>query len=151
MANLKEKVKQKNRKKKVTIVLADDHKMVREGIRFLLESENDFSVIGEAANGLDAVKMVNKLLPDVLVTDLQMDGLNGLDVMKKVRDDCPETKTIILSMHGSDAFVKEAIRSGASGYVLKDSTYDDLVNAIREGISGGCYLSPPLDKEKFGL
>ena len=135
----------------ITIVLAEDHKMVRQGIRSLLESEHDFRVVGEAENGLEAVRMVSSLLPDILVTDLGMDGMNGLEVTKKVRDYCPNTKTIILSMHGNDAFVREAIKSGAKGYVLKDSTYDDLVAAIRQGVSGGYYLSPPLVKERFGL
>jgi DNA-binding NarL/FixJ family response regulator len=141
----------KGLRNKVTIVLAEDHKMVRQGIRSLLETEKDFCIVGEAENGLEAVRMVSNLLPDVLVTDLGMDGMNGLEVTKKVRDYCPKTKTIILSMHGNDAFVREAIKSGARGYVLKESTYDDLVAAIRIGLSGGYYLSPPLTREKFGI
>ncbi len=135
----------------VTIVVAEDHKMVRQGIRALLESEVDFRVVGEAANGLEAVRMVNNLAPDVLVTDIGMDGMNGLEVTKRVRDNCPKTKTVVLSMHGNDAFVREALKSGARGYVLKEATFDELVRAIREGLNGRYYLSPPLSREKFGI
>ena len=127
-----------------TIVLADDHHIVRQGLRALLEVETDLQVIGEAGDGLEAVRNVETLNPSVLVLDLMMPGLNGLDVLKQIKRRAPQTHIVILSMYANEAYVVEAFSNGASGYVLKDSSSADLVQAVREAAAGRNYLSPPL-------
>lgn len=129
-----------------TIVLADDHHVVRQGLRALLEAEPAFRVIGEAGDGLDAVQQVERLRPDVLVLDLMMPGLSGLEVTRQVRQRSPKTRVVILSMHANEAYVLEALRAGAAAYVLKESTSVELVHAIHEAIAGRRYLSPPLSE-----
>jgi two-component system response regulator NreC len=129
-----------------TIVLADDHHIVRQGLRALLEAEPDFAVAGEAADGLAVADLVERLKPDVLVLDLMMPGLNGLDVVRQVKRRSPQTRVIILSMHANEAYVLEALRNGVAGYVLKDSTASDLAQAVREAAAGRRYLSPPLSE-----
>lgn len=129
-----------------TIVLADDHQIVRQGLRALLESEPDFQLLGEAGDGLEAVQLIERLRPQVLVLDLMMPGLNGLEVTRQVTKRSPETRVIILSMHSDQAYVLEALRNGAAGYVLKDSSTDDLIQAVHEVIAGRRYLSPPLSE-----
>jgi two-component system response regulator NreC len=131
---------------KITIVLADDHRVVREGLRALLEAESDLNVIGDAGDGLSAIRLVNRLKPDVLVLDLMMPGLNGQEVTRQVRKSSPKTHVIVLSMHSSEPYVMEVLRNGAAGYVLKDASYTDLIRAIREVMAGWRYLSPPLSE-----
>jgi len=129
---------------KITIVLADDHQVVRQGLRALLEAEGDLKVVGEAGDGLQAIQRVALLCPRVLVLDLMMPGLNGLDVMRQLRKGSPHTQVVILSMYANEAYVLEALSHGASAYVLKDATSADLVHAVREAAAGRRYLSPPL-------
>ncbi|MDP2931890.1 MAG: response regulator transcription factor [Chloroflexota bacterium] len=136
-------------KKQLNIVLADDHKIVRQGVRLLLESEPDFHIVGEAANGADATRLVEQLKPDVLVVDLKMPGLSGIDVAKRVAASSPNTRVIILSMYSSEAYVLAALEAGAKGYVLKESSSNELVQAIRHAISGRRYLSPPLSEQSI--
>src|SRR5258708_12974930 len=132
-----------------TIVLADDHHIVRQGLRALLEVENDLKVVGEAGDGLEAVQNVEALNPKVLVLDLMMPGLNGLDVLKQIKKRSPHTHIVILSMYANEAYVLEALSNGASGYVLKDSSSADLVLAVREAAAGRRYLTPPLSAPSF--
>jgi len=127
-----------------TIVLADDHQIVRQGLRALLEAEPGFRVIGEAGNGLEAVRLVERLEPNVLVLDLMMPGLNGLEVGRQINKRLPQTRIVILSMHDNEAYVLRALRNGATAYVLKDSSATDLGQAVREAAAGRRYLSPPL-------
>jgi DNA-binding NarL/FixJ family response regulator len=127
-----------------TVVLADDHQVVREGLRLLLESQPGLTVVGETSDGLQVADLVDALKADVLVTDLIMPGLGGLDVAREVKRRSPRTRIVILSMHSSDAFVLQALRNGASAYVLKSSSAADLVQAIHEVLAGRRYLSPPL-------
>jgi DNA-binding NarL/FixJ family response regulator len=129
-----------------TIMLADDHKIVRQGLRVLLEAEPDFHLVGEAGDGLEAVQMIERLRPDVLVLDLMMPGLSGIEVARQVSKRSPQTCVIILSMHANEAYVLEALRNGAVGYVLKDSSADELVQAVREVIAGRRFLSSPLSE-----
>lgn len=129
-----------------TIVLADDHQLVRQGLRALLEAETDFTVIGEAHDGFAAIEMVKRVRPNVLVLDLMMPGLNGLEVARQLTKQSTQTKMVILSMYASEAYVLESLVNGASAYVLKDSDSADLVHAVREVMAGRRYLSPPLSE-----
>ncbi len=129
------------------VLLVDDHKILRQGLRLLLESEPDIEVIGEAADGAEAVAMVTDLHPDVLIADLRMPGLNGIELTSIVRECSPETITVVLSMYADEVYVRKAIQAGAKGYVLKESSYDELVIAIREAMAGRCFISPGLNLE----
>ena len=129
-----------------TILLADDHRIVRQGLRALLEAEPDFSLVGETGDGLEAIQLAERLQPDIIVLDLMMPGISGLEATRQIGDNCPQTRIIILSMHADEAYVLETLRNGASGYVLKDSSADDLVRAVREVEAGRRYLSPPLSE-----
>lgn len=134
-----------------TIVLADDHHIVRQGLRALLVSEPNFQLVGETGDGLQAVRLVERLQPNVLITDVIMPGLNGLEVTRQVVKCSPQTRVIVLSMHANDAYVVEALKNGAAGYVLKDSQACDLVQAIKAVAAGGRYLSPPLSERELEL
>jgi RNA polymerase sigma factor (sigma-70 family) len=127
----------------ISIMLADDHQIVRQGLQAMLEAEPDMKVIGGVADGLAVSDSVEQLRPDVLILDLMMPGLNGLDVTRLVRQRSPKVRVIILSMHANEAYVIQALRNGASGYVLKDASTDTLVEAIRDVMAGKRYLSPP--------
>lgn len=131
----------------ITILLADDHSIVRQGLRALLEVEPDFCIVGEAADGLEVTQLIVYLRPDVLVLDLMMPGLDGLEVTRRVNQRSPQTRIIILSMYGNEAYVVEVLRNGAAGYVLKKSTADELVRAVRAVVAGQRYLSPPLSEQ----
>lgn len=128
------------------IVLADDHQIVRQGLKSLLETEPDFKIVGEAGDGIEAAQLIERLHPDVAVLDMMMGGINGLEVTRQVQKRSPDTKVVILSMYGNEAYVLEALRAGAKGYVLKGSTSEELVRAIREAMAGRHYLSPPLSE-----
>ncbi|MBI2460276.1 MAG: response regulator transcription factor [Candidatus Rokubacteria bacterium] len=130
----------------IGIVLADDHTLIRQALRGLLEAEPDLRIVGEAADGLEAVRLVERLQPNVLVVDILMPGLNGLDVTRQVRQESPSTQVVVLSMHATEAYVLEALRHGATGYVLKDSTSAELIQAVREAAAGRRYLSSPLSR-----
>jgi len=128
----------------ITIALADDHHIFRQGLRALLQSESDFKVIGEAGDGLEGLELAERLNPDVFVIDVMMPGLNGLDVTRQLSKSRPRTRIVVLSMYSNEAYVLEALSNGASAYVLKDARPSDLVQAVREVHSGKEYLSPPL-------
>src|SRR5437879_1976265 len=129
-----------------TIVLAGDHLIVRQSLRALLEAEPDFRVIGEAGDGSQAVQLVERLRPQVLVLDLLIPGLSGLEVARQVRQRTPETRVIVLSMHANEAYVLEALRHGAAAYVVKETSSTELVQAVRAVVAGRRYLSPPLSE-----
>jgi two-component system response regulator NreC len=135
----------------VTILLADDHPFVRRGARNLLEAETDFSVVGEAEDGLQAVQMAERLRPDVLIVDIMMPNLNGFEVLKQVSHRSPNTRKIVLSMQSADPYVVKAFQSGASGYILKDSAPDELINAIRHVLLDNKYLSPKLPERLIAI
>jgi DNA-binding NarL/FixJ family response regulator len=132
---------------RVTIILADDHHVVRQAIRKLLETEPGFQVIAEAPDGLKALDLALKHKPDVLVLDLMMPGLGGMEVTRQVVKRQPHTRVVILSMHMNEAHVLEALRSGVHGYVRKDATAPDLIKAIRDVADGHLYLSPPFSDQ----
>ncbi len=129
-----------------TIVLADDHQVLRQGLKLLLEAEPDFCVVGEVGNGLEVEDLVQQLQPDVLVLDLMMPGLAGLEVVRRVTAKSAHTSVVILSMYSNEGFVLEALKNGATAYVLKQSSSSDVVNAVREAVNGRRYLSPPLSE-----
>jgi two-component system, NarL family, response regulator NreC len=130
----------------ITIILADDHHIVRQGVRALLESEPGFTVVGEASDGLKAINLISTLKPRILLADLMMPGLNGLEVTRQAGKVSPQTRVIILSMYLNEPYVIEALQNGAFGYVLKECNVSDLIHAIREVASGRHYLSPPLSE-----
>jgi two-component system response regulator NreC len=129
-----------------SIVLADDHSIVRQGLRSLLEAEPDFKVTGEAADGIEAVRLCEELHPDVLVVDMVMKGMNGIEVTRQVTKSCPDIAIVVLSMYDNENYVVEALQSGAKAYVVKETTASELVRAIREARVGHRYLSPPLSE-----
>jgi DNA-binding NarL/FixJ family response regulator len=131
---------------KIRILLADDHQVVREGFRALLEAEADFDIVAETGDGLDAVRLAEQHKPQVLVVDLMMPGLNGLEVARQITQRLPRTRIVVLSMHANEAYVLEALKNGASAYVLKDASAAELVRAVREANAGRRYLSPPLSE-----
>jgi len=128
----------------ITVFIADDHAVVRDGLRLLLEEQPDIKVIGDASNGRDAVRQVAQLCPDVLIADVAMPELNGIEVTQKISETCAFTRVIILSMYSTSEHIFRALQSGASGYLLKEAAGIEVVNAIREVHSGGRYLSKKL-------
>lgn len=130
----------------ITIVLADDHPIVRQGLRTLLAAEPGYQVVGEAADGLAAVRLADQLRPDVLVVDLMMPGLGGLEVTRRVRAMAEPPHVVVLSMHADEIYVLDALRSGAAAYVLKDNDTAELITAVRVVTLGQRYLSPPLSE-----
>ena len=127
-------------------MLADDHPVVRQGLRALLEAEQDFTIVGEAADGLEVAGLVERLRPNVLVLDLMLPGLGGIEVTRQICHRFPQTRVVILSMYANEAYVLEALRNGAAGYVIKEASAAQLVQAVREVSAGRRYLSPPLSE-----
>jgi DNA-binding NarL/FixJ family response regulator len=126
----------------ITIVLADDHAVVREGLRALLETRPDLSVVGDAANGLDAIEAAQRLQPSVVIMDISMPEMNGIDAAAEIRRTCPAVQVVILSVHATSEHVFRAMRGGAMGYVLKESAGQEVVDAVRAVNAGRRYLSP---------
>lgn len=128
----------------IRIVLADDHRIVRDGLAALLRREPGFEVVGEAEDGLSAVRLACDLKPDVLVTDLAMPGLNGIEAIRRVRTEAPSVQVLCLSVHDEHRMVLAGIDAGAAGYVLKDASFEELAQAIRKVMARQIYLSPGL-------
>jgi two-component system, NarL family, response regulator NreC len=127
---------------KITILLADDHRVVRQGLRVLLEKEPDFDIVGEASNGLEALRCIEKLRPAVAIVDLAMPQLNGLEVTREITHRRLPSRVLLLSAHSNEQYVLNALKNGAFGYVLKSSAVDELVRAIRHVHLGMRYLPP---------
>jgi DNA-binding NarL/FixJ family response regulator len=130
----------------VTVLLADDHPIVRQGLRHLLEAEPDVKIVGEASDGLQAVQLAEKYKPNVLIVDIMMPGLNGLEVVRQAKERSPATCSIVLSMQSADVYVVEALKAGAVGYVLKETGPSELVDAVQQVLQGRRYLSPRLSE-----
>jgi two-component system, NarL family, response regulator NreC len=128
----------------ISILLADDHKIFRESLRILLERHEDFQIIGEAANGQQAVNFTNRLQPNVVVLDLSMPGLSGSEVIQQIKDRHPNIRIVVLSAHEEENFVASAFQFGADAYVFKEQSVADLVQAVRSVLSGEHYVSPYL-------
>ncbi len=131
---------------KIRVVLADDHTVVRQGFRSLLQEDKSIDVVGEAENGRDAVLMVKKYLPDVVVLDISMPILNGVQATRQIRKFNPKIKILVLSMYKDEEYVREVFQAGALGYILKQTTGSDLISAIKEVNRGNAYLSPSIAK-----
>ncbi len=127
-----------------TLVLVDDHHIVRHGLRSLLESEPDLSVVGEAASGFEGIRLADRLQPDVLVCDLEMAGLSGFEVTTEVRKCSPKTAVVIISEHADDKYAIEALRCGAKAYIMKNAPTHEVTTGIREVSDGRRYLCPSL-------
>jgi len=128
----------------IRVLVADDHAIVRTGIRHVLESEPGFAVVGEASNGAEAIELAQSLQPDVAVLDISMPGASGLQVTQELRRLAPETRVLILSMHDNTEYVLESVRAGAHGYILKDTAATELRGAIHAVRRGESYFSPPI-------
>ena len=128
----------------ITVVLADDHPIVRQGLRHLLENDPELNVVGEAGDGIETVQLVETLKPDILVVDMMMPGLNGLEVLRQLKKLSPLTHAIVLSMQSANAYVVEALNLGADGYVLKDTGPSELAEAIHTVVRGDRYISAKL-------
>jgi two-component system response regulator NreC len=128
--------------KPLSILLADDHAVVRNGFRHILTAEWDMEVVGEAANGREAVDMAEQLKPDVVVMDVTMPELNGIEASRRISKTCPRTRILALSMHKDAVYVREILRAGAHGYLLKDSSQNDFLSAVRAVAVGKGWLSP---------
>ena len=128
----------------IRILLADDHKITRQGLRSLLDKEFDMEVVAEAEQGRTAVRLVRELSPQVVIMDVTMPDLNGVEAARQIVSEFPDVKIIALSMHSDSLFVTEMLRSGASGYLLKDCAFEELARAIRTVVAGKTYLSPSI-------
>ena len=126
------------------VLIADDHKIVREGLKTLIDKQETMQVVAEAENGLDAVQIARKLRPDVVIMDLGMPQMNGIEATREVTAHDPEIKVIALSMHSDKRFVLQMIKAGASGYLLKDSAFEELITAIKTVVANQSYLSPKI-------
>ena len=129
----------------IAVFIADDHTVVRDGLRLLIETQSDMKVVSEASNGREAARQVLRTNPDVVIMDLAMPELNGVEATRQIRENCPATKVIILSMHSSSEHIFQALKAGAHGYLLKESAGMEVISAIRVVHSGKRYLS-----EKIG-
>lgn len=128
----------------IRILLADDHKITRQGLRSLLDENDDMEVLAEAENGRDAIELARKLNPDVIIMDVSMPDLNGVEATRQIIQDNHDVRVIALSMHSDTLFVSEMLKSGASGYLLKDCAFQELEQAIRTVMDGKAYLSPSI-------
>ena len=128
----------------ITVVLVDDHAVVRSGIRLLLDRQEDIEVIGEAGNAKDALFRARALKPDVILLDVVMPGESGIEVLPRLLEESPETKVLVLSMQDDPSYVREAFAAGAQGYVLKEAADEEVVSAVREIAKGGRYVHPSL-------
>src|SRR5256886_11199570 len=131
---------------KITVFLADDHTVVRQGLRALLSSEEDMEIVGEAENGRQAVQVVKKLLPDVVVMDIAMPVLNGLEATRQITRTVPSAKVLVLSSYSDDEYVQQLTEAGAAGYLVKQTAANDLLKAIREAYKGNAFFSPSIAK-----
>jgi two-component system response regulator NreC len=135
----------------VTVLLADDHPIVRQGMRNLLEADAGLLVVGEAEDGLQAVQLAEQHKPDVVIVDMMMPRLNGLEAIRQITARVPHTRCIVLSMQSADPYIVQALKAGAAGYVLKDSAPNEIANAIHQVLNGKRYLSPQLSEKLIDL
>lgn len=131
----------------ISILLADDHEIFRQGLNMLLGTRSDYKIVGEASDGDETINKVHQLKPDLLIVDMVMPGINGIEIIKQLLAQFPEIRIIVLSLHDDENYVVNALRNGASGYVLKESSTADLIHAIDVVMRGQRFLSPSLDEK----
>jgi DNA-binding NarL/FixJ family response regulator len=129
------------------IVIAEDHTILREGLRSLLSSSPDFEVVGEAEDGREAIRCVEKLKPDLILTDLSMPRMNGMEAIREIKKQSPKTKILVLTVHKTEEYILATLKAGADGYLLKDSTHTELIMAVKNVISGKHYISPGISEK----
>ena len=132
---------------KVRIVIAEDHTILREGLRSLLSSNANFEVVGEAGDGREAIRQVKKLKPDLILSDLSMPKMNGMEAIKEIKRESPATKILVLTVHRAEEYILATFRAGADGYLLKDSTHSELLMAVKKVLSGTHYISPEISEK----
>ena len=132
---------------KLKIVIAEDHKILREGLKSLLRTIEDLDIVGEAADGLEAIRCVENYHPELLLLDLSMPKMNGISVIRDIKSRFPETKILVLTIHESEDYILESFHSGLDGYCLKDANYSELLIAIRSVLDGKTYLSPSISEK----
>lgn len=130
----------------IRILIADDHSIVRKGLRSTLEEEPDYKVVGEAANGREAVRIAEQLVPDVAIVDIGMPQLNGIEATNQIQKLSPKTRVLILSMHSDETYILRALTAGAKGYLLKDTAENDILAAVHAVVQGKAYFSPAIAK-----
>lgn len=135
---------------KVTVVLAEDHTILREGLRALLCAGEEFEVVGEASDGRQAIRTAASLQPQLVLLDLSMPGMNGLEALKEIKKQCPKTKVVVLTVHSAEEYVLATLKAGAEGYILKDASATELLLALRNVVSGRPYLSPGIADKVIG-
>jgi DNA-binding NarL/FixJ family response regulator len=133
-------------KNTLRVLIVDDHTIVRQGLRKLLEAEGDIEIVGEASDGREAVTKATDMQPAVVLLDISMPGLNGLEAIRQILKRSPKTRVLVLSMHKNEAYVLQALRNGASGYVLKEAASEEIVTALRALGRGESYLSPSISR-----
>jgi len=132
---------------KVRIVIAEDHTILREGLRSLLSSSANFEIIGEAGDGREAIRQAKKFKPDLILTDLSMPKMNGMEAIKEIKRESPATKVLVLTVHRAEEYILATFRAGADGYLLKDSTHSELLMAVKKVLSGTHYISPEISEK----
>lgn len=132
---------------KKRVLIAEDHTLLRAGLKIMLSQEEDLEVVGEADNGKEAIRAVSLLAPDLVLMDLTMPGTNGMEAMVEIKKRFPETRILVLTIHKTDEYIQEALRAGADGYVLKDASQDELRLAVRSVLSGKSYLSADVSEK----
>lgn len=131
----------------ITVIIADDHTIVRSGVRMLLEAESDFKVVGEALNGLEALELAETLKPDVILMDITMPNMDGLEATRQIKTRFPSINVLVLTMHRSDEYFFEMLKAGASGYILKGAKTSELINAVRVVHRGDVFLYPSMTQK----
>ncbi len=134
----------------IRVLIVEDHETVREGLRLIIDTQEDMQVCGEAGDGREAIRLAQELIPDVLLMDISMPGLNGLTAAAKLKRVAPQIKILTLTRHTDEAYLQELLQAGVSGYVLKQSAASELLRAIRAVASGGNYLDPAMTGKVFG-
>jgi len=132
---------------KVRIVIAEDHTILREGLRMLLSANPNFEIVAEAEDGREAIRCVQKFKPNLVLTDLSMPRMNGMEAIKEIRRESPDTKILVLTVHRAEEYILATFRAGADGYILKDSTHSELLMAVKKVLNGRHYISPEISEK----
>jgi two-component system response regulator NreC len=133
--------------RKIKVVVADDHTILRQGIKALLDNQKGIEVVGEAKDGREAIKTIEELLPDVILMDIAMPGLNGLEATRRIKKKFPKVKVVVLTMHANEEYIFQILNAGADGYLVKETAFQDLISAINAVHKGEAFMSPSISKK----